>query len=220
MFFSSNKTYLFLGCHLDDIEFGCGGLVNQLAQNGNKVYLYTLSVANKNSYGKIQLKRQLNEAREASNYLQVHRDNLFFGNQYGQIFDQNHQALREELIQCRTKFHPDVVFYPAIKDIHQDHGTLASNAFRIFRGVSCFGYEVVRSSFDFHPNVYAEISKENLNAKIKAILSYQSQFLESAGYYFDERIIEGMGRFRGGQCGVQLAEAFECYINIERLFHG
>lgn len=217
MLFDDKKTFLFLGCHLDDIEFGCGGTVNRLSQSGHKIYMYTLSTYNKNAKGEIQLERRLSEAKEACRCLNVQQDHLFFGTQYGQVFDHNQQALREELIDCKKMFHPDAVFYPSINDIHQDHSMLSANAFRIFRGASCYGYEVVRSSFNFHPQVYVEISFGNLKSKIKAVMSYRSQLTESAGYYFDERIIEGLGRFRGGQCGVQLAEAFECYINVERL---
>ena len=56
-----------------------------------------------------------------------------------------------------------------------------------------------------------EVNADNLRKKAEAILCYKSQFEQSAGYYFSSDIIEGQARFRGGQCGVELAEAFEVY---------
>lgn len=207
----ANKKYLFIGCHLDDIEFGCGGIVHMLTEMGAEVHLLTVSSANKNAAGDLQLIRDRQESFNAGKALGIQQQMLHIGNCYGQVLDSMQQQLREELIQYSRTIQPDIVFYPAARDIHQDHGSLAANAFRIFRNGSCFGYELVRSTFDFNPQVYIEVAHKNLEAKKAAVMCYRSQLQQSAGYYFDERIVEGIARFRGGQSGVELAEAFECY---------
>ena len=70
---------------------------------------------------------------------------------------------------------------------------------------------MVRSSFDFFPQIYFEINEDELQRKKAAVMKYRSQITESAGYYFSEELIESVARFRGGQSGITLAEAFECY---------
>ena len=171
----------------------------------------TLSAANKNAMGEIQLIRDRDEAMRAAEKLGVVVKNCYTGNCFGQIFDQTPQEIREELIRLKAKYDPTVVFYPAEKDIHQDHNALAKNAFRIFRNISCFGYEVIRSTFSFAPSFYYEISDADLTAKISAISQYASQQKQSAAYYFNEDIIRDTAIFRGVQCGLSLAEAYECY---------
>jgi LmbE family N-acetylglucosaminyl deacetylase len=146
--------------------------------------------------------------------LGVIREQIIIGNCYGQIFDQMQQEVREELIGIRNNVRPDAVFYPCKNDIHQDHKTLSSNAFRIFRDGNCYGYEVIRSSYEFQPQVYFEITKQELDKKIKAVMTYKSQLTESAGYYFSAELLEAEARFRGGQCGMIYSEAFECYRQL------
>lgn len=202
---------LFLGCHLDDVEFGCGGLLSQLAKKDVQIHIAVLSASNKNANGEIQLERDRSEAYSALRQLGLPENTLYIGSCYGQIFDQTPQKVREELLELRRRFQPKVVFYPACRDIHQDHGVLAENAFRIFRNVSCFGYEIVRSTFNFHPTVYVGLSEENVDNKIRSVLTYRSQQKQSAGYYFNAELLRACTVFRGGQCDMPYAEAFECY---------
>ena len=202
---------MFLGCHLDDVEYGCGALVCYLCSVGKEVYIAVLSHENKNSTGEIQLSRNMQEAYSAMHELGVSDGQILIGNCYGQIFDHMQQNVRDELIRIREELHPDAVFFPSKNDVHQDHEVLSRNAFRIFRGGNCYGYEVIRSSYEFQPQIYFKITKEELQRKISSIMSYKSQLTESAGYYFSEKLIEAQACFRGGQCGFDLAEAFECY---------
>lgn len=210
------KRILFLGCHLDDIEFGCGGIISNLTNSDTEIYLATLSVSNQDSKGDIQLIRNTDECHEASVYLGVSKEQLYFGACYGQVFDLNRQAVREELLNLKRIYKPEAVFFPAKNDTHQDHAALSDEAFRIFRNVSCFGYEVIRSSFEFFPQVYIELVEDNLISKSNAIMSYKSQIKESAGYYFDKSIVFSNAVFRGAQAGLKYAEAFECYREIYR----
>lgn len=211
---SNYKKVLFLGCHLDDIEFGCGGIISKFNNSSTEIYLATLSISNCDGQGNIQLVRDVDEAYIASEYLGVSKDQLYFGKCYGQVFDINRQIVREELLKLKRLYNPDAVFFSAKNDTHQDHAALSDEAFRIFRNISCFGYEVVRSSFDFFPQVYVKIDEDNLISKSNAVMSYRSQIKESAGYYFDKSIIFSNAEFRGAQAGLGYAEAFECYRAI------
>lgn len=208
---NNNKRYLFLGSHLDDIEFGCGALISKLIAQGCFVHFFVLSEMNMNSQGDIQLRRDVSEAFSSMGRLGVPRDRISIGKCHGQVFDQEEQIIREELLHIRKVIDPTAVYFPSQKDVHQDHSALARNAFRIFRNVDCFGYEVIRSSFEFFPNYYEAVSEADVKRKADAIMTYHSQLTQSAGYYFDEKVIASSAIFRGAQVGLKYAEAFECY---------
>lgn len=203
-------SILFLGCHMDDVEFGCGGLVAKYGACCEHIRVAVLSSQNRNAKGDVQLIRDKEECMSALKCLGLTKEHLIIGNCHGQIFDQEPQLVREELIRLRDSFRPDVVFYPTREDIHQDHKTLSENAMRIFRLSDCFGYEVIRSSYSFTPTVYVSLSEENVHLKAAAIACYKSQQTQSAGYYFGEETVFSTAAFRGAQIGLRYAEAFSC----------
>ena len=210
---SLGNRLLFLGCHLDDLEFGCGALISKYANKDNvSIRLETLSDHNENAENEIQFVRNRDEATTAMNFLGISLKDYHIDNLPGQRFDSNQQIIRERLLKIRENFDPDTVFFPAFHDIHQDHATLSKEAFRIFRGVNCFGYEVIRSSYGFLPQVFVEITEQELIKKTDAIMSYKTQQKESAAYYFNEELVRSIAVFRGGQCGLPFAEAYENYI--------
>ena len=61
----------------------------------------------------------------------------------------------------------DVVFTPPIHDIHQDHIVLAEEVIRLFREKTIFGYEVIRSGYDFMPNMHVNLPLDLVNLKDK-----------------------------------------------------
>lgn len=207
------KKVLFLGCHLDDVEFGCGALLKRLSKNDlTEIRIETLSRFNQNANNEIQLERDLNEAKCSMDIL-GYGDNSFFVDEIpGQRFDSYRQEIRELLLKIRKEFQPDCVFFPARNDLHQDHAVLTEEALRIFRDWNCIGYEVIRSTQNFHPNLFVEITNDELDSKVDAIMSYKSQLSQSAAYYFDETIIKAISLFRGAQANRRLVEAYEMYF--------
>jgi LmbE family N-acetylglucosaminyl deacetylase len=208
-----NSKYLFLGCHLDDVEYGCGGLLAKLIQSKmeDKIRIHILSCQNFNSRGEVQLSRNLEEKTRSVRSFGLDDDQYLVSDIKGQRFCDETQKIRELLIMNMSEFIPDMVFFPSKNDVHQDHKTLNEEAFRIFRNKSCFGYEIVRSCYHFQPNLYIELSPDNLRNKIVAVMSYESQKMEGAGYYFNEDAITTISKFRGFQSGVLFAEAYEIY---------
>lgn len=204
------KRALFAGAHLDDVEFGCGGLIAKWA-NRSDVRLLTLTKKTRDAAGEVQITRDLDEPMAAAKSLGVPGDRVAIEDLDGQVLQNQAQAVREVFLQWRRDFDPDVVFVPAADDIHQDHHVVYAEALRIFRERTVIGFEVVRSTLAFRPNLFVEIGSDELNKKVQSILCYRSQLEQSAGYYFKADIIEGQARFRGGQCGRELAEAFEVY---------
>ena len=204
------ERVLFLGAHLDDVEFGCGGILQRcIAEEGVAVRIDTASDHNENAKNEIQLFRDVSETVNAMRILGVTNYNIH--RIPGQRFDTYNQEIRELLLSIKKEYNPTSVFFPALLDIHQDHEVIANESYRIFRNVNCFGYEVIRSSREFEPNVSLEVSEEELINKIDAIMSYASQINQSAAYYFDKDIIRAISIFRGAKIGVKFAESFCCY---------
>ena len=204
------KRALFAGAHLDDVEFGCGGSIAKWAGE-SEVRFLTMTKKNRNADGQVQIVRDLDEPLAAAEILGVPTGQVAIEDLDGQVLQYQAQAVREVFLRERRDFDPEVVFVPAADDIHQDHHVVYEEALRIFRERTVIGFEVVRSTLAFRPNLFVDIGAQDLDKKTQAILCYQSQLQQSAGYYFKADIIEGQARFRGGQCGRELAEAFEVY---------
>lgn len=209
-----NKKFLFLGCHLDDIEFGCGAFISKICREKKQydVFLLTLSEHNEDANGHLTIMRDIAEHKAACCCL----TNQEIKNDYieklpGQKFQYCTQEIRELLIKYRNMINPDFVFFPSIHDIHQDHEVLANEALRIFRNSSCFGYEIIRSTKYLQPNMFVEVLYEDVEKKMNAIMQYKSQLSESAAYYFSEDLIMGALLHYGGMCGKKYVEAFEAY---------
>ena len=75
---------LFAGAHLDDIEFGCGGLVAQLGPYHDLRFL-TLSKHTRAATGDIQIVRDLEEPLRAADALGVLRERVQIENLDGQL---------------------------------------------------------------------------------------------------------------------------------------
>ena len=205
------RRALFAGAHLDDVEFGCGASVARWATQGHDMHFLTLTKKNRNAAGEVQIVRDLDEPIQAAHRLGLSRENVFIEDLDGQVLQYQAQAVREIFLNWRRKFDPEIVFVPASDDIHQDHHVVYEEAMRIFRERTVIGFEIVRSTLSFHPNLFVEVGEDDLEKKAHSILSYKSQLDQSAGYYFKPEIIKGQARFRGGQCGKELAEGFEVY---------
>jgi LmbE family N-acetylglucosaminyl deacetylase len=201
---------LFAGAHLDDVEFGCGGAIAKWAGERDVRFL-TLTKKTRDSAGQVQIVRDLDEPVQAAKILGIPSERVGIEDLDGQVLQYQAQAVREVFLKWRRDFDPDVVFVPAANDVHQDHHVVYEEAVRIFRERTVIGFEVVRSTLAFLPNLFVEIDADQLDKKVRSILCYRSQLEQSAGYYFKADIIEGQARFRGGQCGRELAEAFEVY---------
>ena len=202
---------LFAGAHLDDFEFGCGGAISRWREHMDMRFL-TLSKKTRASSGEVQIVRDLEEPYAAAEALGVGADKVSIEDLDGQLFQQQAQQVREILLRWRREFDPEVIFVPAREDIHQDHHVVYEEAVRIFRDRAVIGFEVVRSTLSFRPNLYVALSEDDLERKCAAVSCYRSQLEQSAGYYFGSELIRGQALFRGGQSNHPLAEAFEIYF--------
>lgn len=205
--FYPHTRILLVGAHPDDIELGCGGTIAKLGIN---VETWCLVLSDRME---TQSPREMDEMYRSLHMLGISKECIRTAGIPTRLFTDHRPAIREALLNAGRHFLPQVVFCPCAGDLHQDHRVVYEEASRIFRKESLLGYEIIRSSLNFHPHLYIWLEPVHLRNKIAALKNYRSQTegRQSAGYYFHPRVIRAWATFRGAHAEVPYAEAFEVY---------
>lgn len=201
------KNVVVFGAHPDDFEVGCSGtLLKYLKQ----INLRLIIMSDRYEDGKM---RNLKEMDKSLKILGMDKYPAKVFDIPTRIFHDYRSKIRNILYEIATKTEVDIVFTPPLHDIHQDHIVLAEEVIRLFREKTVLGYEVIRSGYDFIPNLHVKLNKRIVDLKIKASQCYKTQWstTKSGGYYFSKEIMKGMMMARGAQFGLEYAEAFEVY---------
>ena len=201
------KTVLVFGAHPDDFEVGCAGTILKYL---NDINLYIYIMSDRYEDGK---KRNLNDLKKSFKILGLEKIPVKIFNVPTRIFHDYQSKIRNIIYNIAHKIEADIVFTTPINDIHQDHIVLAEEVVRLFREKTVFGYEVIRSGYNFRPQLHVKLPEKIVELKIKAAQCYKSQWstTKSGGYYFSKDIMKGLMRARGAQFGLEYAEAFEVY---------
>ncbi len=203
----NKKNVVVFGAHPDDFEVGCAGTILKYCNDIN-LRIYVMS--DRYEDGKM---RDLNDQKRAFKLLGLEKVTVKVYDIPTRIFHDFRSKIRNILYDISTQSDVDIVFTPAINDIHQDHLVLADEVLRLFREKTVFGFEVIRSGYNFRPQMHVKLTEEIVELKIKAAQSYESQWstTKSGGYYFATDVMKGLMRARGAQFGLEYAEAFEVY---------
>lgn len=195
------KKILFLGAHPDDIELGCGALLNHIGKK-TQVLCVTLSNNQKNP----ELKNLIEEHYRSMEILGISRESIILGPFTTRIFPDSRQEILEYFRYLRFEYKPDLVFVHSKQDIHQDHNTMTNEALRAFRGITLLGFDVVRSSHDFFPHFLVEVTEEDMNKKIEALAQYKTY---RDRYYFNAELTRSIIIRHGALAECQFAEGFD-----------
>lgn len=200
------KKVLVLAPHTDDGELGAGGYISQLLEQGSKVYYAAFSTAEESvpaGFPKDILKI---EVAAATTKLGICPENLFIYNYQVRKLNYSRQEILEDLVKLRMEINPDLVLLPSLKDIHQDHMTVAQEGLRAFKNTSIFGYELIWNNLSFDTTCFMKLDKKHIEKKISALSCYESQGKRD---YMSSDFILSLARTRGVQIGTSYAEAFE-----------
>jgi LmbE family N-acetylglucosaminyl deacetylase len=138
--------------------------------------------------------------------LGVKRENILLGQFETRRFPHARQEILEYLININHQYHPDIIFVHTRADIHQDHTTVTEEALRAFRGVSVFGFDVIRSSYAFNPTFIIEVSEKDVELKLQALSEYKTY---STKYYFDPNLTRAILIRTGAMAERSYAEGFD-----------
>lgn len=200
------KKILILAPHTDDGEFGCGASIAKFIQEGKSVYYAAFSLAEESVPAPLPKNILEDEVKEATKTLGIPKERLIIFRYKVRHFAYHRQEILEDLVKLSKELDPDLVFMPTLKDIHQDHTTIAIEGLRAFKKTTILCYELPWNNLSFTTSCFINVEEEHLQVKLKALDCYNSQKDRS---YASESFIRSLAITRGTQIGAELAEAFE-----------
>jgi LmbE family N-acetylglucosaminyl deacetylase len=202
----SFKRILALAPHTDDVELSAGGTVAKWVEEGKEIFYVAFSICEKSVPKALPADILEREVKEATKVLGVASKNLYIYKFEVRTFPQFRQDILEIMVDLREKLKPELVLLPSLKDVHQDHQTIAAEGIRAFKNISILGYEQPWNIMSFAPQLFVTLRKKHLDKKVQAISCYQSQKHKR---YVSEEILFGLAKTRGIQIDCDYAEAFE-----------
>ncbi len=202
----TEKKILVLAPHTDDLEFGCAGTVSKLIENGNEVFCAAFSACQQSVRKEFPTDILITEIRAASKILGINSKNLILFNYSVRTFNYHRQDLLDDILKLKAQIQPDIVFIPALTDVHQDHYTIAQEGFRAFKFSSLLSYELPWNNLSFNTACFMKLEERHILKKIEAVQQYKSQAHRP---YANEEFIRSLARTRGVQINSHYAECFE-----------
>lgn len=202
------KRALVLAPHTDDGEFGCGGAMARLVEEGAEVRYVAFSIATKSLPEGFAPDTLAREVREATAELGIPESQLTVHDFEVRTFPQRRQEILELLIALWEEWPPDVVFQPSVHDVHQDHQVIAAEGLRAFKRTTILGYEIPWNNYDFAYQAYVSLEARHIERKTAALAKYASQ---QHRRYSDPDYIRSVARTHGVNVNREFAEVFEVY---------
>ena len=219
-------NYLIVVAHPDDEVLGAGAMIHKLAKQGHCVDVCILSAEAKARAFRPGDEELNSDLEESSKMLGIRNTYLgAFPNI--EMNTQAHLHLVQFIEKAIAATEPDVVITHHPSDTNNDHlhtSLACQAAIRLFqrrpemKPLSEFWYMEVLSATEwsvntamnrFVPNVFVEVGKEGVDAKIRALATYRG-VMRPYPHPRSEEALTGLAAYRGVQAGCNYAEAFEC----------
>ena len=201
----SLSRVLAIGCHADDIEIGCGGMLLMLAQSNPELEVHWIVLAApgaRRDEAKTSAEAFLTGVRATRVEVHEFRDGFlpYVGGEVKDVFE-----------ELKGRVDPQIVLTHAGYDLHQDHRLACELTWNTFRNHLILEYEI--------PKVDGDLGRPNLFVPITAAIAEQKLSLleqhfpsQSGKHWFDRDMFLGLMRLRGMEAVApeRLAEAFTC----------
>ena len=202
------KRALVLAPHTDDGEFGCGGTMARLVEEGAEVRYVAFSIATRSLPEGFAPDTLRHEVAAATSELGIPAEQLTVHDFDVRTFPEHRQEILELLIELWNDWQPDVVFQPSLHDIHQDHQAVAAEGLRAFKRTTILGYEIPWNNLDFAYQAYIALEKRHLERKAAALQCYASQ---QHRRYAEPEYVWNLARTHGINVNREYAEVFQVY---------
>lgn len=197
---------LVLAPHTDDGEFGCGGTMARLLEEGDEIYYVAFSTCRASvPPGEREDVLEV-ELRNAMLTFGITDDHVIVLDYPVRKFSEFRQEILDDLLDISRRIKPNKVFAPSIHDIHQDHRVIAEESMRAFKKTTLFAYEVPWNNFTFSNQAYYKLKEKHIEIKRKAIECYRTQ---ADRPYASREFTYGQAKVHGVQVGGDYAEVFE-----------
>jgi LmbE family N-acetylglucosaminyl deacetylase len=203
-----SKRVLVLAPHTDDGEFGCGGTMARLVEDGADVRYVAFSIATRSLPEGFAPDTLAREVAEATAELGIPSANLTVHDFDVRTFPDHRQEILELLIALWNEWEPDLVFQPSLHDIHQDHQTVAAEGLRAFKRTTILGYEIPWNNLDFAYQAYFALERRHIERKAESLTKYASQ---QHRRYADPEYVWNLARTHGINVNREYAEVFQVY---------
>jgi LmbE family N-acetylglucosaminyl deacetylase len=200
------KRVLILAPHTDDGEFGCGGTINKLIEDGSEVFYAAFSACEQSILNGFPKDILITEVKKATEILGIKKSNLILYKYNVRTFNFHRQDILDDLIKLRSELQPDLILMPCENDVHQDHETIYKEGIRAFKFSSILCYELPWNNFSMNTSMFIKLDNKHIQAKVKALNAYESQ---SHRPYANKEFIKSLAITRGTQIQTNYAEAFE-----------
>lgn len=223
------QRLLVIAPHPDDEVIGCGGLIKKIKDAGGKVFVLFLTVGDTRDFTKAGLstgRQRLKEIEAVARFLKYDNwDLAFLGDDYHLKLDTLGQKALMDVIERDSKvsiekIKPTIVACSPATSYNQDHVIAARathaalraapNANKHLVNLALF-YESAADAWTIEKranfNFFVPLSKNALDAKMKALSLYKSQTRKFPSTRSFETL-KALATLRGSQAGHELAEAF------------
>ena len=197
--FIKKGPILFIGCHPDDIELGCGGLLSKL-KNKYPIFALTLSKNQENPNNK----NLVSEQKKSLESLGIKNSKNIVADFKTREMFKERQEICDYFWTIKKKIKPTCVFVTP-NDLHQDHQVCNIEAQRVFRDCTILEYFISRSTFFDKPRIFVKLSKKDMNTKIKALKNYKTY--KNKNYFFED-VIWTSSKFFGIKPEIKYCEVF------------
>lgn len=218
-------VYLIVVAHPDDEILGAGATMYKLVKDGHKVIVCILSGEVNARNNRPSLYELNSDVHSSLNILGVEKviKGSFPNIEFNTV---PHIKLVQFIEKAIIDMKAEVVFTHHPADINNDHlhtSLACQAAVRIFQRrpdiqpIKELLFMEVLSSTDwglnkafqqFNPNTYVEVGEEAIDKKIEALAQYRGVMREYP-HPRSREVLKGLALYRGGQAGMNYAEAFE-----------
>jgi len=194
---------LAIGAHPDDIEYGCGGTLLKMKQEGHKVCMMIMTRGEVGGDPEIRSREQ----RSVAEFIGV--DDIIWGDQADTKIPVDKEIINL-IDKAIKKSQAEIVLFNYTDDTHQDHRALARCAMSATRHLKRVLMFEVPTSQHFEPDIFVDIGDDVIERKERLLLLHASQVDKTSIPHLE--INEGMracAGFRGYQGRVKYAEGFK-----------
>lgn len=218
-------SYLIVVAHPDDEVLGAGATMHKLSANNKEVNVCILS-------GLAEARQFRPETEKLQKDMNTSLELLGVKNIYTGAFPNielntvPHIRLVQFIEKAIIETNADTIFTHHPADLNNDHlhtSLACQAAVRLFQRredvnpIKDFLYMEVPSATEwslnkgmntFEPNTFIEVGEESIDKKIEALSLYEG-VMRDYPHPRSPEVIKGLAAYRGGQSGLQYAEAFE-----------
>src|SRR5207244_10553258 len=154
--------------HTDDGEFGAGGTMARLVDEGAEVRYVAFSIATRSLPDGFPPDTLAKEVKEATAELGIAPENLTVHDFDVRTFPQHRQDILELLVTLWEDWRPDTVFQPSLHDINQDHQVIAAEGLLAVKRSTLLVYAIPSNHYHLPFKAYFALQEAHVEKKVAA----------------------------------------------------